>query len=107
VVAVQDSSTLCGTTDNSRRLFSKNLSFLTIHGHFVPLYIPHMLPTWDPDGGSTPEGREVSSTLPQRLVRVLLECHSCTVASLFRPLHKQEKVPKERRASTLGVIGPA
>jgi hypothetical protein len=84
-----------------------NLSFLTIHGYFVPLYIPHMLPIWDPDGGSTPERREVSSTLPQRLVRVLLQCHSCIVASLFRPLHRQEKVPKERRASTLGVIGTA
>lgn len=50
--------------------FPQKLSLLTVHGYFVPLHIPHMVPIWDPDGGRTPESRQVSPTLPQRLVRV-------------------------------------
>lgn len=84
--------------------FSENLSLLTIHRYVDPLYIPGMLTIWDPDGGSTSESSEASSTFPQRFVRVLLQCHLRIVTNLFRSLYKREKVPKERRASTLGAI---
>ncbi len=86
---------------------SKNLSILTIHGYFDPLYIPAVLPIWDPDGGFTPESREVSSTFPQKLVRVLLPSHFGIAANLVRSLSDRGKVPKESRASSLGVIEPA
>jgi hypothetical protein len=96
-----------GTTGRQRRLFSKKLLLLTVHGYFDPLYIPEMLPTWDPDRGAIPESKQVSSTLPQRLARVLLSCHLGIPANLFRSLYKQEKVPKQRRASPLGAIESA
>ena len=106
MVAVQDSSTLCGTTDNSRRLFSKNLSFLTIHGHFVPLYIPHMLPTWDPDGGSTPKAERCPQPYPRGWSGSSSNVtHALLLVSFGHSTNKN--VPKERRASTLSVIGPA
>lgn len=47
-----------------------------------------MGPGWRP----YPENREVSSTFPQRLVRVPLQCHLRIVTNPFRSLYKQEKV---------------
>lgn len=66
-----------------------------------------MLAIRDPDGGSTPESRDVSSTFPRRIVPVLLRCHSLIASYVFRALHHEEKIPKKRCASTLSVIEPA